>query len=345
MVKMHVSREGTTSRRTTRLLVRVVFFGLVVLMVMLVLVLFEWAVRWQYRNVVSTSHGYDYFLRKSIDRYNAERNPHGFRGVDFADTKGNAYRVVVIGDSLTWGQGVLPCSGRFTELAEKMFRERFPGIQLEILNLGIPGYNLRQHIYTLSFVRKLKPDFVLYQWYVNDMDDDVDVRAFHAHRLVPSERLHNLLKSSSVTYILLFRAWNQIRTTLGLQKTYTAYLVDKFRDRDDAASVWAADMLHRLITGIHKDGTPTGIVLFPQLDAGMREYQLDFLHERVLDECQRQDIICLDLRKAYAPFEGHMEDLWANQFDAHPGTTAHRIAAKEIVEVFGPYWKDRAGRK
>ena len=344
MVKIHVSRDGKTSRRTTRLLVRVVFFGLVALMLMLVLVLFEWAVRWQYRNVVSTSHGYDYFLRKSIGRYNAERNTHGFRGVDFADTRGNAYRVVVIGDSLTWGQGVLPSSGRFTERAEKMFRERFPGVPLEIINLGVPGYNLRQHIYTLSFVRQLKPDFVLYQWYVNDMDDDVDVRAFHAHRLVPNERLHNLLKSSSVTYILLFRAWNQFRALVGLQKTYTDYLEDKFRAPDGAASVWADDMLHKLITGLRKDGTAAGIVLFPQLDAGMSEYRLDFLHERVLAECQRKDIDCLDLRKAFAPFEGHMADLWANQFDAHPGVTAHQIAAERIVDVFGPYWKERAGR-
>lgn len=344
MVKSGKFAEGGKSLKPIRVSVRIAFFMLVLLMVVLVLLLFEFAARWHYRDIVSTSHGWDYFMRRSIGKYNAERNSLGFRGGEFTEKKGEAYRVIVIGDSFAWGQGILPRTSRFTEQAEELFAQRYPGVPLEIINMAIPGNNLGHHYLFLSKIKNFAPDFVLYQWYVNDVDDEVDAAAFHAHRLIPNERLHSELKASSVTYLLLFRAWNQLRTVLGLQKTYTGYLVDKFRDQDSPPARWAADKLREVVTGLRRDGIAAGIVLFPQLDGGKGEYQLAFLHERVLAECMHQNIPCLDLRQAYTPFAGHMQDLWANPFDAHPGVSAHRIAAEQIVEAFGPVWKEKAAR-
>lgn len=317
-------------------------FVFVIAAIVLLVASFELYMRWHYRDVISTAHGFDYFMRKNFSKYLEERNEHGFRGRDYPDRNPDAYRIVVIGDSFAWGQGLLPYSDRFPEQAEAMFRQRHPEDPIEVINLGVPGHNLRHYLKMVAYVRELEPDFVLYQWYVNDMDDKPDIPAFHAHRLIPDEGWHNWMKMQSVTYILLFRAWNQLRTVLGLQKTYTAYLVDRLGDENSPASLQSSAQLHRLITELRDGGIACGIVLFPQLDSRLRDYRLGFLHDRVLEECRRRQIPCLDLREDFTAFDGNIEELWANHFDPHPSRIAHRIAAERIVGEFAPIWHAQA---
>lgn len=318
----------------------------VLFIVAVLLVLFELFVRWQYREVLSTSHGRDYFYYKSHPLLRTEKNNFRFRGRDIHGRSDTTFRVVVMGDSLAWGQGVFPYTERFPELSEKIFRERYPGTNIEVMNLGVQGSNLRAHLRLLPFILELDPDFVLYQWYVNDMEDYVDIKQFIAFTLIPNYKWHSWGMDHSVAYILLYRAWNQLRTNLGLQKSYTAYLADKLRDPGSPASLWAQKSLRELVSTLRQKGIAAGIVLFPECKSDMRRYELDFLHERVLRECEQVGIACLDLRRAFAAYDGRMEELRANPLDGHPSRTAHRIAAERIVETFGPAWaKEAAGRR
>ena len=65
-----------------------------------------------------------------------------------------------------------------------------------------------------------------------------------------------------------------------------------------------------------------------------------FLHERVLGECERLDVECLDLTSRYAGEDPRT--LWVNRFDRHPSAHAHAIAAEAILERFGPTWRAAA---
>jgi lysophospholipase L1-like esterase len=330
-------------------LIRVAFFFILLAMPALLLAVFEFGARWYFRDVLSTSHGRDYFFLKNHRLFKAERNGFGMRGGEIRERTGRTYRVVVLGDSLAWGQGIHPYTSRFPEVAEKIFRERYPEADIEVINVAAPGLNLREHNEYLPFVINLDPDFVLYQWYVNDMEKHVDVQAFHAATLVPKKEWHLALMNRSVTYILLFRTWNQVRAALGLQKPYSSYLVEKMRDPDSEASRWADNSLHQLISTLQGWNIATGIVLFPECRADMTTYGLGFLHDRVLAECRRDKITCLDLREAYAAYDGRVAELQASPLDAHPSKAAHRLAAERIVETFGPGWQaamaQRAGRQ
>ncbi|MHB8811532.1 MAG: SGNH/GDSL hydrolase family protein, partial [Desulfobulbaceae bacterium] len=225
-------------------LIRVAFFFLLLAMPVLLLVAFEFGARWYFRDILSTSHGRDYFYQKNKELFKAEKNGFGLRGAEIRERTGRTYRVVVLGDSFAWGQGIHPYTSRFSELAEKLFKERYPGADFEVINVAMPGMNLGAHNKLLPFVINLDPDFVLYQWYVNDMEEFVDVPAFHAETLVPGKMRHLELMNRSVTYILLVRAWNQMRTALGLQKPYSRYLADKMHDPESKASRWADKALH-----------------------------------------------------------------------------------------------------
>lgn len=345
----NTSREKGKTPATRRWLIRVAFFFFLLAMPVLLLVAFEFAARWYFRDILSTSHGRDYFHLKNHLLFKAERNGFGMRGGEIRERTGKTYRVVVLGDSLAWGQGIYPYTSRFPEVAEKLFRERYPGADIEVINIGAPGFNLREHNEYLPFVINLDPDFVLYQWYVNDMEKHVDVQAFHTATLVLKKEWHLALMNRSVTYILLFRAWNQMRTVLGLQKPYSSYLVEKMRDPNSEASRWADNSLHQLISTLQGWNIATGIVLFPENRSDMSSYELAFLHDRVLAECRRDGITCLDLREAYAAYAGRVAELQASPLDAHPSKAAHRLAAEGIVETFGPGWQaamaKRAGRQ
>jgi len=327
-------------RKNSLFALRVASVLFVFFLIVLLFISFEFYARWHYRNVLSTSHGRDYFYYKSYPLFHAEKNNIRFRGKDIHARTENTYRIVVLGDSLAWGQGVYPYSSRFPELTEKLFEERYPETDIEVINLGVPGSNLNEHIHFLPFVLLFDPDFVLYQWYVNDMEKFVNILAFQTVTLIPNFKWHTYCMNHCVTYILLFRAWNQLRTSLGLQQSYTRYLVDKLHDPKCKSSICAQMALHKLISTIQKKGVAAGIVLFPQCRSKMSQYELAFLHERVLQECDRDNIPCLDLREAFSAFDGNMQVLRASSLDGHPSKTAHRIAAEQIVNTFGPVWKE-----
>lgn len=95
MINTPVSPSGRHPWKTACL--RIVSLLLVLLVIVLLLVSFELYMRWQYRDVISTAHGFDYFMRKNFGRYHQENNEHGFRGRDFEDKHQAAYRIVEIG--------------------------------------------------------------------------------------------------------------------------------------------------------------------------------------------------------------------------------------------------------
>lgn len=322
-----------------RILLSLVLMMFVCLSLVMVVTGFEYYARWHYRDVVQSAHGWDYFLKKSFKTYQAENNSLGYRGKEYKKKEQGVFRVVVIGDSFAWGQGVLPYTSRFPELTEQLLLQHAAGKKLEILNLGFPGRNLDHHLASLPTIFNLTPDFVLYQWFVNDVDKNPDIRAFHTMQIINNNALHQKLKTSYVTYILLHRAVNTLRTLFGMQKSYEQYLVDRFKDNENKESVWANTALNDLITRLQERGIGLGMVLFPEFATNMSTYKLDFLHDRVLETCSERNLPCLDLRETYSHYENQMQKLRVNPLDAHPSTLAHSIAAEKIVEKFGPLWE------
>lgn len=304
--------------------------------------------RWHYSDILSTASGRTYFSNRSWPKFGAEQNSFKLRGKQFEVARNNrVMRVVVLGDSLAYGQGVWPYDKRFPEQALTIFQKRHPGLDIEIINTGIAGQDLIQHNqYLANFVLALKPDFVLYQWYINDMNTTYDdLSLFVAPPLVSNAKWNKTLTEKSVLYFLLQRTWGQIRTQSGLQRNVNEYLTAKFSDPKSKYALAANEQLNKLLNRLKQENIPRGIVLFPSFDTKMSAYQLGFLHKQVLDVCQEHEIGCLDLRQAYSNYDGQIKDLWANIFDHHPSALAHRVAAEEIVDFYGDEWAKMAASR
>ena len=99
-------------------------------------------------------------------------NRWGLRGHDFEDrtqpeTK-NSFRIMVLGDSNTAGIGI-PEKDRYTELLETELRRRLPARQLEVINLGIQGFETVQEFKMLQYMwESVQPNLVILGFSEND---------------------------------------------------------------------------------------------------------------------------------------------------------------------------------
>ena len=90
-------------------------------------------------------------------------NSLGFRGREVSVDKGNAYRIVALGESTTFGVTLNAEDRPWPELLEQLIRERLkPRRPVEVINAGVPGYRLDMSLHRLSKdILPLKPDMII----------------------------------------------------------------------------------------------------------------------------------------------------------------------------------------
>lgn len=90
-------------------------------------------------------------------------NSLGMRGPEIPVDKGNAYRIVALGESTTFGCTLNPEDKPWPELLEQMIRERIhPSRPVEVINAGVPAYDLKQNVHRLDReILPLKPDMII----------------------------------------------------------------------------------------------------------------------------------------------------------------------------------------
>ena len=94
-------------------------------------------------------------------------NSTGMRGEDVAD-KGDAYRILALGNSCTFGWGIEYGSTYCCQL-QKILSAKYPSKKIEVINAGVPGYSSHQgKIYFANELLALKPDMVLIMFGWND---------------------------------------------------------------------------------------------------------------------------------------------------------------------------------
>ncbi len=332
------------SARERGIVFKVSVIGVFLLLFALFATLFiEVALRFYYRDVLSTADGTSYFSLRNQHLFNDELNGWRFRGKHFNEAPDERYRLVVTGDSFTFGQGTYPAAKRFTERMDLFLNAGKKQPDIEVINIGICGFDLTNHYKFLHFVDAIKPDYVLYQWYVNDMVYRHDPSKYLPLPLIKNKSTHTWLWQHSALYYMLQRWYGSYQLKTGPKVSYQQYLTDLLADPEGKPARNARRVLLKLIDHYKEKNLPFGIVLFPSFYGPMDQYKLGFLHEQVLKVCSEKDVQCLDLRDKYRDVDN--KKLWANDFDPHPSALAHEIAADAIDEFFGPFWMEAAREK
>lgn len=309
-------------------------FVLLAITLMLTAVAAEFMTRWIFRDVTTSADNGGYFSRRWYRSAPVQRNHAGFRGREFEEHKPpGVYRIAVVGDSFTFGNGVRQ-EDRYSDLLQAQLPSH-----VEVLNFGVPGANTPEHRHLVQqLLHDAHPDFILLQWYVNDVEDD-DAAGRPAFRALMRYRpLHNWLNDHSALYTVASMQWAETQVALGMTTSYTDYLRRRLGDPNTPDSIRDRELLRDLIASAQQAHVPIGIVLFPDTATTLDQtYPFGYLHERTLAMCAEREITCLDLRSAFAQV-ADLKTLWANRLDHHPSAKANSIAAVKIFETFARQW-------
>ena len=294
----------------------------------------EAATRWLYRDVTTSADSNGYFSRRWAAQGTATLNSAGFRGPEFTIEKPpGIYRIAAIGDSFTYGNGIGQHE-RYTDVLQARLPKHF-----EVLNFGYAGANTPQHLQRVKqLIPEIRPDFILLQWYVNDVEGSDSTGRPVFRLLMPVHSWHNWLTQHSAFYNVASVRWAEMQIQLGMTTSYPEYLRRRFADPHTREARADREALEEIVRFAKAQGVSIGIVLFPDTSGDLDEgYAFGFLHEHVLAVCAAHDIDCLDLRKDFAAIKDR-RTLWANRLDHHPSARAHAIAAVRILETYASAW-------
>jgi len=139
-------------------------------------------------------------------------NALGFRDArDYQlEKKPNTFRILVLGDSVTFGHGALSDT-TYPFLLEQRLKQWRPDVNWEVWNLGVPGYNTTQELKYLERVGPTyQPDLVIVGFYENDLsDNDVPTDATLGRRI--SSGIQRAMQRSLYSYELYKRILLTIR--------------------------------------------------------------------------------------------------------------------------------------
>lgn len=296
----------------------------------------EGATRWYYRDITSTADFRGYFTLKWM-RGDVRHNHYGYRGAEFDEVKSaGVYRVAVMGDSFTYGNGV-PEAQRFSNVVGARLRDR----RVEVLNFGFPGNNWPEHVRTLETrVLRLRPDFVLLQWGSNDIELDRDVAGRpRIPPIVTNRERHEWLHEHSALYTIVNARWIGYRLRQAMGDSYDRYLTRLYADPGSEGARAAGRLMRRFIALCRERHVGLGIVLVPDAAVPLgADYPYRFMHDQVHGICRAEGVACEDLLRDFAALPDRTA-LWVTPLDSHPSVLANRLIADRVMTAFAPGWR------
>ena len=155
-------------------------------------------------------------------------NSLGFRGPEIRAKPLGGKRILVLGDSFVSALNVEEVE-TFTSILEARLNGESGTTNVEVVNAGTPGYGTWHELEALRTLGpKLSPDLVIICVYVgNDLTDNLNPRASKVKDgflvgeesragILPYE-LRAWLQRNSMSYVLLWQGWGQIRSLVGLK--------------------------------------------------------------------------------------------------------------------------------
>ncbi len=238
-------------------------------------------------------------------------------------------RVVLLGDSFTWGASVL-FEDAYGQRLERWLRERRDE-RWEVVNLAVPGMNtVGQAAQLASEGFAYTPDLVVVGYVLNDSEDENAAEArraadWLADRRPPPPR--PLLDRSALVRVVRTRLWatgENRRRMEGFRSMYAP-----------AYPGWvAAQKALRTMGGMCRErGVPFVVLVFPLFGNALDDrYPFADVHAQVARVAAEAGARVVDLLPFY---RGLRSDLLVvdGTRDEHPNEIAHRIAAQTLEKA------------
>ena len=257
-------------------------------------------------------------------------NAHGLRDRDRPEKKPGSTRVLVIGDSYTWGYAVAE-EEAFPQVAERLLRDRGHG-EIEVINGGVPDYNSRQERQLLEQLLPIyQPDAVFLAYVVNDAEPPTAMP-------VPPEEAYRHSRSWFLTEAAdhlnrrVFRRRLLPTTKVNVASSYLeGFETESVKWKDSREAIRQM----RDLSGAA--GASFRVMMMPDFTQEFDDrYAFRAIHDAVTTWGGELNIPTDDLLDHFRG-EDHQQ-LWV-PWDGHPNAEAHRRIAEflvtRILEQFG----------
>ncbi len=273
----------------------------------------------------------------------------------------NTFRIVVLGDSFTFGQGVKK-DLTFSKRLEGFLNDTRGERRFEVINLGFCGLNTEREFEIL--VKRginprnwlpdpaykglsYKPDLVILEYTLNDSSrharalEDIrgmdmtlgkrwTIRLNNGKYAIPlPEVLDRFLTRNSKFYLFIIDRYNRLLRDWGVRKEQGGADTMESRYKEHFVG-WKTVKGYLLNFGYfsYKTGIPVVLVIFPQV-SDFDNYPYRSIHRQVVEAARSGGLThVVDLLSS---FNGrNPRKLRVSPVDGHPNRVAHRIAAEAI---------------
>ena len=238
-------------------------------------------------------------------------------------------RIVAVGDSFTWGDGVHAEDAWPARLERRA--NALPGSPpVEVLNWSRRGWNTRTEWLSLErYLSRLEPDLVVLGYCLNDpsvLHPRESRRSAGVDRRRPTTPVARWLHAHSRLYHGLYEGLESRRQ----HRAFGVYYASMY-EAERPARQQQLRVLKKWSVKLRRRHIPMLLVVFPVFTTEMgSEYPYRELHEIVTADAEHLRIPALDLLPAYSGIDPRRLAAWPF-LDRHPSELAHRIAADSIL--------------
>jgi lysophospholipase L1-like esterase len=286
-----------------------------------------------------------YALRPGAPDGAATISSAGLRDREYDRPKpGGVWRIVVIGDSITYGSGG-PAANAYPQRLEALLGAAHTsgGPRIEVLNLGVPGYDLVQIVERLRTVGlAFEPDAIVYGYSLNDPQEfSVEAEALARLRTGIEDQVAGNWLDALLAHSRLYR----LARRRAAERASLAALRADMPDDPIYAAAKSGDPA-QYIRAIHTEGEsarrlergfdalaaiaaehrlPLLVAIFPLFEPQGGDSLAD-VHARVASLARQRGFSVLDLGPVYAAAVPVFGSPLRADF-LHPDAVGHRVAA------------------
>ena len=243
-------------------------------------------------------------------------NSLGLRDREYSVEKpAGTTRIVMLGDSLTFGWGVR-IEDTPSKMLEEMLNKGAPAPRYEVINTGVGNYNTVQEVtYFLNKGRKLNPDVVVLNYFINDAEP------------TPLKKQSLLAEHSYAAVVGLSAFATLSRTYLG-KADWREYYSNLYRDESPAWQA-ARKAIGELAAFCRQNGIRLMVVNYPELHI-LQDYPFAAVTDAVRRLATEHNAAFVDLLPTVR--EEEPSSLWVSPTDAHPNRKANERFTGAIAD-------------
>jgi lysophospholipase L1-like esterase len=248
-------------------------------------------------------------------------NSEGLRDREFSLVKPlGVYRVMMLGDSTTFGWGVRQEDTAAKFLERKLSAALPAGYSgVEVMNAGVGNYDTVQEVtYYETIGWKYHPDLVVLVFFINDPEP------------VPVEKKGFLIDRS---YLIAF-ATNRIDGVMrhaGVRPDWKTYYASLYND-DRPGFQACKRALVSLANSTRNHGAKLLVALLPELhEINDDSYPFKAAHQKIKDVIAAENVSVVELIDGLKD-HGPEETLWVTALDDHPNAKANNLIADQLEQ-------------